>query len=241
MIKQKRVNLDERAKSIDVDMLDLWLLAQREQPDVPDIIISSQAFMFFIAGFDTLAYTPYLLIYLLAVNPSCQDRALEQIEEVCGNSDISYDMLVKLTYLEACILETLRLHPADYMLDRVCMEDITIAGIAVEKDCAVQIPIPVIHRDPRYFPDPEKFIPERFLKDHGSDSNTQAFLGFGQGPRSCTGRRLATLSIMMTMAHILRIFKITACNGTPSVLKFKPGQFFMPMTEKPISVNLSRR
>lgn len=158
--------------------------------------IIAQCFLFFAAGFDTASTLISFLMYELALNQNIQQKLYEEIREVNENlngSRLSYDTLPKLKYLDQVISETLRKWPPALFTNRVCTKDYNcdIEGyerFIIEKGKAVWIPIISIHRDPNYYPEPEKFDPERFNDENKHNINPAAFLPFGVGPRNCIGK-----------------------------------------------------
>lgn len=85
--------------------------------------------------------------------------------------------------------ETIRKYPSTPILTRVCTEDYTVPGtsLVIEKGTSVVLPIFAIHRDPDFYPDPEKFDPERFSVEGKASRESSTYLGFGNGPRYCLG------------------------------------------------------
>jgi cytochrome P450 family 3 subfamily A len=125
-------------------------------------------------------------------------------------------------------------------LDRVCAEDTTLGPYNVKKDTLINFPIYAMHHNPKYFPEPEKFKPERFLKNEGEENlATQfAFIPFGGGPRQCIGMRFAMVEVKIAMAKLLANYKIV---DTPQTkLEILPGDFFI-LTFPDVKVKLEKR
>jgi cytochrome P450 family 6 len=87
------------------------------------------------------------------------------------------------------LTETLRYYPPSVMIDRGCVKDYKIPDteFTLRKDQYLIIPILGLHRDEKYWPEPDKFIPERFSPENKANINQYAYLPFGQGPRNCMG------------------------------------------------------
>ena len=122
-----------------------------------------------------------------------------------------------MKYLEAVILESLRMYPAIVGSDRVCVKPFELPPrvpgakpYVVQQDDCVWIPIYGIQHDPQYYPDPKKFNPDRFYDDPKQMANSLSFLSFGVGPRMCIGNRFALLE-----AKVLLFFVFAKCNLTP--------------------------
>ncbi|XP_003743386.2 probable cytochrome P450 6d5 [Galendromus occidentalis] len=196
VIKSRR---QRQFPSNEIDILGLWLEEQKTNPEFTDDLVAAQTFTFFTAGFETTAMTLSFTLYMLALHPEAQDRAYRNIlENVSDIDNITYDDYSRMKFVEACFTETLRLYPTDYIVDRITQAPCTIADVKVEAGMAVQIPIPAMHRDSRYFPEPLKYRPERFLNE-----DCQAFMTFGDGPKGCIGRRLALLQLTVLLTAVL--------------------------------------
>lgn len=133
-----------------------------------------------------------------------QEKLLEELETICGNKKrITYEELQKLSYLDCVIKETLRLFPSAPYISRTFKEDVEF-GIAINydfitylhdinftdgrvlpKDCMIMMSPFLAHRDPKTFPNPEKFDPERFR--NGSTRAPYSYIPFSAGPRNCIG------------------------------------------------------
>lgn len=158
--------------------------------------IVSQCFLFFAAGFDTTSTLLTFVSYELAINPDIQTRLFNEVlatSESIGGKRLNYDSLQKMKYMDQVVSETLRKWPAALLTDRLCNRDYVYDNgedtkFLIEKGRVVWIPICAIHRDPNYWPDPEKFDPERFNDENKKNIVPGTFLGFGNGPRNCIGQ-----------------------------------------------------
>ncbi len=145
-----------------------------------------------------------------------------------------------MVYLNCAIKESLRLYPPVPYISREAKENAVIGGKNILKGCSVAVFIYQIHRDERYFPEPEEYKPERFLK-FDSDKNNQnpyTYIPFSAGRRNCIGQRFAMLEIKVILANILRYFKIE-CNQNYKDLK--PYCYMIFKGENPIKVTLKER
>lgn len=123
-------------------------------------------------------------------------------------------------------LESLRKWPSTTITDRVCTSPYTIQPVTpnekplfLKKDDAVWIPIYGLHRDPQYYPNPERFDPERFNSENKNKIKPYFYLPFGTGPRSCIASRFAILETKVLFFHILSNFEIVPNNKTQIPLK----------------------
>lgn len=110
-----------------------------------------------------------------------------------GGKRIKYDDLQTMKYLDQVISEVLRKWPTGILLDRICTKDCTIdigdgKQIKIDKGSYMKVPAVGIHRDPKYYPDPEKFDPERFSDENRDRLIPGTYIPFGLGPRNCIGK-----------------------------------------------------
>jgi len=171
-----------------------------------DIREEVDTFMF--EGHDTTAAAVNWSLYLLGSYPEAQKRVDSELEEVFGKSDrpASLEDLKKLKYLECVIKESLRLFPPVPLFARNLTEDCEVGGYKiVQGSQAIIIPY-ALHRDPRYFPNPEEFQPERFFLENLQGRHPYAYVPFSAGPRNCIGQRFAIMEEKAILSCILRHF-----------------------------------
>lgn len=196
--------------------------------------ITAQGIVFFLAGVESVSTTLVFTAYYLALHPEYQTSVIAEVDKAAGpNGDLTYDSLQEMPCLEACIKEALRLAASESIILRQCTEETTVAGINFKPGMCVDVPSAAIHHDPEYFPEPEKFNPERFLPENKDSVKPFTFMPFGNGPRNCVGMRLGMLQVKTTLACLLRRVKLEACDETMKPLKFKPRQL-LQVTDGPI-------
>ncbi|XP_046571699.1 cytochrome P450 3A24-like [Haliotis rubra] len=184
--------------------------------------IHGQALTILVAGYDTTATTMAFLIYNLALNPDVCEQVIQEVDRVLGDKqEVSYEQCSELQYLDMCVSETLRLFPPSTRFDRHCTEDVEVCGIRIPKDMDITIPIAAIHYDEEYWPDPERFDPERFTTEAKAKRNPLAYIPFGAGPRNCIGMRLALLEAKIGIARLLQNFKPIRSEKTQVPMTFK--------------------
>jgi len=182
------------------------------------------------------------LAYAIATNSDVQQKCYEEIIEACdGKTEmLDYDSVKnKLTYLDMVVQESLRMYPAAVRFDRMCKEDYNLNGIIIPRDSVIHVPVYAIHMDPENYPNPEKFIPERFTPEEKSKRDPILYLPFGFGPRNCIGMRIALFEMKMAIASLLAKFKILPTDTTPIPLKLSSEQLLRPTD--PIKLNFVRR
>lgn len=169
---------------------------QKIKSDWSDVEIASQCFIFFIAGFDTTATMLNFAAYQLAVDHETQEKLYQEIEKAKDNLDrqsITYEVLMKLPYLDAFVCEVLRKYPPQIQVDRVCNKGTTISdskgnSFTIPKGMTVNFNVYAVHYNPKYYPNPDKFDPNRFLGENKSKIQPNTFIPFGVGPRACLGK-----------------------------------------------------
>ncbi|KAK7480344.1 hypothetical protein BaRGS_00028391, partial [Batillaria attramentaria] len=233
-----------------VDLLQLMLDAEatgseiagnpKEKRLTTDEIIG-QGFTVFIAGYETTATTLQYLTYLLALNPDKQEKLYREIVDAIGNAEPTYDNVTSIKYLDSCVREALRCFPPAALTSRGALAEKTIKGLKIPAGAGVGVPIIGLMRDEEFFPEPDKFIPERF-----DDENKDAIpsivreMVFGAGPRQCIGMRLALYEAKMAVVTVVRQFKFFKVPETPDEIRFRPG-FALALPLRPVLVGTQLR
>ncbi|KAM8861847.1 thromboxane-A synthase [Synchiropus picturatus] len=202
--------------------------------------IVGQAFVFLLAGYETSSNTLGFTCYLLAVNPDCQRKVQEELEDFfTRHESADYTNVQELKYLEMVVCEALRLYPPAFRYARDIDEDCVVNGQLLPKGASLEIPAGFLHRDPDHWPEPERFIPERFTPEAKASRHPFVYLPFGAGPRNCVGMRLAQLEIKMALVRLFSRFNIVACSETQVPLELKSTSTLGP--KDGIYVNIQRR
>uniref|UniRef100_A0A6Q2XKW2 Thromboxane-A synthase n=1 Tax=Esox lucius TaxID=8010 RepID=A0A6Q2XKW2_ESOLU len=184
--------------------------------------IVGQAFVFFLAGYETSSNTLAFSCYLLALHPECQSRLQAEVDCFFTRYDLpDYTNVQELKYLDMVISESLRLYPPGFRFARDVDNDCMVNGQFIPKGATLEIPAGFLHYDPEYWPEPKKFNPERFTAEAKASRHPFVYLPFGAGPRSCVGMRLAQLEIKIALVHVFRRFNIVACTETKVPLELK--------------------
>ncbi|KAM4676694.1 LOW QUALITY PROTEIN: thromboxane-A synthase [Discoglossus pictus] len=202
-----------------VNQADISAPASQEQPkkstkNLSEDEILGQAFIFLIAGYETTCSLLSFATNLLATHPECQKRLLQEVDEFAKKHDVAdYNTVHDLPYMEMVISETLRMYPPAFRFAREAAQDCTIMGQRIPAGAVVEIPIGCIQNDPRFWPEPEKFKPERFTAEEKQKRHPFVYLPFGAGPRSCIGMRLAILKAKIGL-FLLQKFRFETCPRT---------------------------
>ncbi|KAK5641518.1 hypothetical protein RI129_010065 [Pyrocoelia pectoralis] len=196
--------------------------------NLSDEDITAQALVFFAAGFETVSSALSFLSYELATHPEIQQKLYEEISTVleANSGEITYELVTSMKYLDCVISESLRMHAPLSFIDRVSVKPYTIhpkdsseKPLHLEEGSVIWFPACSLHHDKKYFPNPEKFEPERFNEQNKHKINPFAYLPFGAGPRSCIGSRFALLEMKLLIIQILQHFEIVTDAKTAIPLK----------------------
>ncbi|KAH8294483.1 hypothetical protein KR018_012295 [Drosophila ironensis] len=174
-----------------------------------DIREEVNTFMF--EGHDTTTSSISFTCYLLARHPEVQARVFQEIRDVIGDDKsvpVNMKILGELKYLEMVIKESLRLYPSVPMIGRHITHDTVLDGKLIPANTDVLILIYHAQRDPDYFPEPEKFLPERFSLERKGEIDPFAYTPFSAGPRNCIGQKFAMLEMKSTISKLVRHFEL---------------------------------
>lgn len=211
------------------------LMQLQEHPDKLDnveftnLLLTAQAFVFFIAGFETSSTTMSNALYELAKNQDIQDKLREEIRVTWANTkgDIKYEDVKGMKYLDKVFKETLRKYPPGVVLIRKAISDYTFSGtkVTIQKGNQVWTPVHALHTDPNFYPNPEKFDPERFNEDAVAARHPMTYLPFGDGPRNCIGARFASNQSKVGLIAILKNHRVDVCEKTITTYDVDPRAF----------------
>ncbi|EGI65437.1 Cytochrome P450 6k1 [Acromyrmex echinatior] len=178
----------------------------------------AQAAIFFIASYETSSTTMIFTLYELAKHPEVQNRLRKEILNALDEIDgkITYDMVMSLPYLDMVVSEILRMYPPLPFLDRITKETYKVpnSDLVLEKGTPIYISLLGVHYDPEYYPNPDKFDPERFTKENKRNRSPYVYLPFGDGPRMCIGSRMGLLQSKLGIIVILRKYEVKPCKKT---------------------------
>lgn len=191
--------------------------------------LAAQAFVFFLAGFETSSTTMTFCLYEMAINPDIQEVLRNEIDTVLKKHDgnISYEAIQEMTYLDKVVSETLRKYPPLPMLSRECSRPYKIPGtdIVLEKGVLVFIPVTALHYDSKYYPEPDRFDPERFSEEEKQKRHHYVYLPFGEGPRICIGMRFGLMQTKVGLVSVLSKYQISVSEKTPIPLVMNAKSF----------------
>jgi cytochrome P450 len=180
----------------------------------------------FFAGHETAAATMTWAFYVLSQHPEIEERMRAEVNTVLAGRVPTFADLPKLTYMQQVINEVLRLYPAAYLFAREAVVDDVIDGYPIPAGVMIFISPFVSHRDPRYWPDPERFDPGRFTPEQTADRPRHVYFPFGEGPHVCIGNNFAFMEMQMILALTLQRFRLTLAPNHP--IGFKPEATLRP-------------
>lgn len=165
------------------------------ESDWTDDELVAQCFVSFYVAADSVASLLAYMAYELALNQNAQEKLFHEIRAINDSLDdgkLTYHAISKLKYMDQVINETLRKWPTALLTTRKCTKDTELdlgdgRTVSIERGTCFWIPISAIHNDPKNFPDPEKFDPDRFNEENKLNIKSGSFIPFGIGPRSCLG------------------------------------------------------
>ena len=179
-----------------------------------DSEVRDETLVMLLASQETLKSSLCWCFYQLGRNPHARDRMIEEIDNVLGRRPATPDDFADLVYTRAVFDETLRLCPPVYLLPRTAVRDVAIGGYFLPKGTNLQIYWLAPHKDGRYFPDPDRFLPERWLGDV-PERPKYAYGPFGGGSRACPGDLYAKMTAVYVLATITQRWRLDTATDRP--------------------------
>jgi len=183
----------------------------------------------FIAGHETTANALTFTLQLLGSHLDVQQKVFEEILKVESESEDVVEQLQKMTYINAVLNESMRLYPPAWITDRQNVDDDVLGKFTIKKDTLIGVSFYELHRNPKYWENPDQFDPNRFLGEQKKHS-MQYFYPFGAGPRMCIGAGFAIYEMCLAISYIIKKYKVVSVQNTVS---------FNPLiTLKPVGVEV---
>lgn len=213
IIEERRARGDDRG-----DLLSMLLLARDEDADggrMSDTQVRDEAMTIFLAGHETTANALAWTWYLLAQHPDVERRLHHEIDSVLGDRTATAEDAMRLPYTRMVLSESMRLYPPAWAIGRRALEDFTIGGYIVTKGTVVLVSQYLIHRDERFYADPERFDPDRWLPDRQKGRPKYAYFPFGGGTRVCIGEAFAWMEGILVLATLARDWHLESLETAP--------------------------
>ncbi|XP_073950244.1 probable cytochrome P450 6a13 [Choristoneura fumiferana] len=199
-----------------------------------DEYISSLVYTVMLDQYETSSNVIVNTLLALAWHPEVQDRLRKEILQFKSNNkgDYTSDDINNLKYLDMVLAESLRVFSPVPVLSRECTNDCYIPvptlknPLKLTKGTPIMIPVQSMHMDPKYYPDPEKFDPERFTEEQAQNRPKYTYMPFGEGPKQCLAPRLGALQVKVAVMSIVEHFRLRPA-GDNFPLPIVPGIFLI--------------
>lgn len=200
------------------DLLSMLMQARDEDGGrMTDKQLRDEVMTFLLAGHETTALTLTWTWYLLAQHPAVEQELHEELECVLAGRVPEFSDLPALSFTEQVIKESMRLYPPAWSVARTVISEFELRGYKIPAGSNVVMSQWIMHRDPRYFPDPEKFDPSRWATERAQKLPRFAYFPFGGGPRQCIGNSFAIMEATLLLATIAERFRLSAVSSDPIV------------------------
>ena len=200
------------------DLLSMLINARDEDGSVMnDKQLRDEVMTFLLAGHETTALALSWTWFLLAQNPAVEEKLHAELQSVLGGRAPEYADLPALKYTECVLKESMRLYPPAWSLARTAAVDFELRGYKIPRGANLVMSQWIVHRNPKYFPEPEKFDPGRWLDPATQKLPRFAYFPFGGGPRQCIGSAFAMMEAMLILATVAQRFRMSLAAQVPVV------------------------
>ena len=232
------------------DLLSMLLAARDDEEDGAHMTVSQvrdEAMTLFIAGHETTATSVGWTLYLLSQYPDIEAKLAAEVKDVLGDRLATVDDLPSLKYTRQVIAESLRLYPPGWLIGRRALVDYPVGGYVIPKgSIAVLAPV-VTQVDPRFWPDPMRFDPDRWAstspqpsppeREQPEDRPKFAYFPFGGGPRICIGENFAWMELILVMSTLIQRWRFALAPDQ----KVETAPIITLRSKNPIMMQISTR
>ncbi len=211
IITQRRASGEDRG-----DLLSMLLAARDTEDDntgMSDEQLRDEVVTIFLAGYETIANAMTWTWYLLSQNPDVEARFHAEIDSALGGRLPRLEDIPRLEYVERVLAESMRLFPPVWAMGREANTDLRIGPWKVERGTIIYMSQWLMHRDARFFPDPLRFDPDRFLPEAAAGRPRFAYFPFGAGSRQCIGESFAWMEGTLLLATLGQRWKLRLVEG----------------------------
>ncbi|XP_072938204.1 cytochrome P450 6k1-like [Epargyreus clarus] len=237
IVEQRKEEFQDNAEPR--DLLDILLKMKKqsieENDEISDEVIISQAAIFLQAGYDTSGTGLSFGTYELAHHPEIQEKLYKELKEAkekIGGADFDDTTLSQMTYLNCIVKEIFRKYQPMAWLDRIGTRDYAIDDkLTIPAGTPIYVNVMGMHYDPNYFPEPNKFDPDRFLPENECNIKKFTYMPFGEGPRICIGQRFGLANMRNSLATLVLNYELKPFPNTPKPADIeieKNGLFLTP-------------
>lgn len=207
------------------DLLSILLGARFDDGSaLTDKQLRDEVMTLFLAGHETTSLALSWTFALLGQNPSVEEKLVQEVDQVLGGRASTPADLPRLSYATRVLKESMRLYPPAWILARQAVRDVEIAGVMIPKRAFVTMSQWVMHRDSRYWIEPERFVPDRWTEDFERTLPKFVYFPFGGGQRVCIGSEFAMMEAVLFLTSILQRFR------------FKPDSDVFPRLDASLSL-----
>ena len=212
-----RIILERRASGQDTGDLLSMLMAARDEDGsgMTDRQLRDEILTFLLAGHETTAVSLSWTWYLLSQHPQVEHKLHEELQQVLRGRAPQLEDLPRLPYTDKVVKESMRLYPPAWSLARTVAKEVELGGYRLPAGANVVMSPWILHRDPRFFEQPEHFDPDRWTADTAQRLPRFAYFPFGGGPRLCIGASFAVMEANLLLAAIAQRFQLRLVPGHP--------------------------
>lgn len=210
-----RIIRERRASGQDTGDLLSMLVAARDEDgsDMTDRQLRDEILTFLLAGHETTAVSLSWTWYLLSEHPEVEQKLRQELSLVLGGRTAQLEDLPRLPYTDKVVKESMRLYPPAWSLARSTVKEIELSGYRIPVGSNLVMSQWIVHRDPRFFEQPEQFNPDRWTADAAQRLPKFAYFPFGGGPRLCIGAAFAMMEANLILATMAQRFQLRLVPG----------------------------
>lgn len=213
MIEEHRAGNRDRG-----DLLSMLLAARYDDGSaMTDQQLRDEVMTIFLAGYETTANALTWTWYLLSQHPAAEQRMHEEIDDVLGGRAATIADVPRLKYTRMVVAESMRLYPPAWAMGRRALRDFVLGDYYLPARTSVFMSQYIMQRNPKYFPEPLRFEPERFSAEAENSRPRFAYFPFGGGARQCIGESFAWMELELVLATIAQRWKLRLVPGHPVV------------------------
>lgn len=203
------------------DLLSMLLAAQDEETGegMTNKQVRDEAMTLFTAGHETTALALMWCWFLLAKHPDVEANLHAELDEVLKGNPPAFEDIPKLTYTRQVFSEALRLYPPAWALTRETIEDVQIGDYKIRKGATIDISPYLLHRDSRFWANPDEFNPERFSSTNKKEIGKFTYLPFSVGIRGCIGEQFAWMEGIVLLATLAQHWKLSLLSTANPVVR----------------------
>jgi cytochrome P450 len=198
--------------------------------------VRDEAMTLFLAGHETTAVALTWTWYLLSGHPEVEAKLHAELEEVLGGRSPTPDDIPRLPYAQMVLQESMRVRPPAWAIGRRALADHPVNGYVIPAGAVVVVSPYLVHHDPRWWPEPEAFRPERWAEEDDARPR-HAYFPFGAGPRMCIGEPFAGMEAILVLATLARRWRLRLVPGQ----SIEPRPLVTLRPKGPVLMTLERR